>query len=406
MFPGKSHVPRDAIPVLDLAGLDTALLFRASRELGIFRLRGSGVDIASVLNASRALFAIPEAAKASAMGPGGGGGFRRGYIPLAGESGLAEYVELKEGFCYGFPHEDAADDGQRQLRAAASGAPVGSPLLAQNEWPARERELLGEAWRPTLLRFFNDSLRVSETLGRALSPLLGRRADFLANLSAGGELTSLMRLFHYYPTDHEPDLARGTPRIGSSPHTDWHLLTVVLQDTEGGLQAQRRDEARGEWLDIPAREGELIVILGDYMHALSGGATTSPVHRVLLPPPGHERYSFTFFHYPNYRATVPPDSARRAARRAVRRAGRARGGAWWQRWWQRRWRDVGAARGGSSGYNTLVDAADEFGTLSSRPWGEFLLDKWSGVASNRVADAGDGDVAVGGEERREAADEL
>ena len=91
----------------------------------------------------------------------------------------------------------------------------------------------------------------------------------------------------------------------------------------------------------------------------------SPIHRVLLPPAGAERFSFTYFAYPSYAASVPPDIARRAARRRRRRRRRQRG---------------------VLNINTLTaEGADGERMLSERPFGEILEDKWRGVASNRLA---------------------
>ena len=87
----------------------------------------------------------------------------------------------------------------------------------------------------------------------------------------------------------------------------------------------------------------------------------SPIHRVLLPPAGEERYSFTYFAYPSYAARVPPDVARRAARRRRRRRG-------------------------APSINTLTaEGAQGERMLSERPFGEILEDKWRGVASNKLA---------------------
>ena len=47
-----------------------------------------------------------------------------------------------------------------------------------------------------------------------------------------------MRLFHYFSPDRFPEVAPGANRTGSSPHTDWHLVTIVLQDETGGLQVR------------------------------------------------------------------------------------------------------------------------------------------------------------------------
>ena len=87
----------------------------------------------------------------------------------------------------------------------------------------------------------------------------------------------------------------------------------------------------------------------------------SPIHRVLLPPAGAERYSFTYFAYPSYAARVPPDVARRAARRRRRRRG-------------------------APSINTLAaEGAQGERMLSEQPFGEILEDKWRGVASNKLA---------------------
>ena len=71
-----------------------------------------------------------------------------------------------------------------------------------------------------------------------------------------------MRLFHYFAATHRPELGASTPRIGSSPHTDWHMLTVILQDDQGGLQVLSRSDGwlsrGGSWIDVPARDGELV----------------------------------------------------------------------------------------------------------------------------------------------------
>lgn len=180
-------------------------------------------------------------------------------------------------------------------------------------------------------------------------------------------------------------MAPGKPRIGSSPHTDWHVLTIVLQDTTGGLQVQ---DAYGEWRDVPARAGELVIIVGDYTQLLSDGRFRSPVHRVLLPPPGQERFSFTFFYYPSYDAPLPAAATRRAG------AAPRRSSSWRPSWLGGGGKPAagecgaegqGAAAAAANGtadtqYNTLLQAD----LVAERPFGEWLLDKWRGVVANRA----------------------
>jgi isopenicillin N synthase-like dioxygenase len=72
---------------------------------------------------------------------------------------------------------------------------------------------------------------------RSLSAALG---DATLPTVAGGESTSFMRMFHYLSSEQSADVAPHAPRIGSSPHTDWHVLTIVVQDETGGLQVRVR----------------------------------------------------------------------------------------------------------------------------------------------------------------------
>ena len=360
----SAPVVDDGVPLIDVANLtDVVQLRRAAMHLGIFRLSGHGVDVHGALNASRTFFAQPEEVKRSARSSTGAtGGFQRGYVPLAGESGLKDFVELKEGFCYGRapPALDAA--ATRRNRTACD------ELVSPNAWPVDD-VAVGAEWQRTLERAVDDSLALTNTLHAALSGAMGKPADFLAGLAAGGEDISLMRLFHYFSPDAHPQIAPGVPRTGSSPHTDWHLVTIVVQDTTGGLQA-RRPRPPYDWIDVPANEGELIVILGDYLSVLSEGLFVSPVHRVLLPTAPDERFSFTYFRYPHCAATAPTRAARRAeklARRAYR---------------ERRRHPEGSGR-----FNTLIAPQPDgagLTKLARQPWGELLIDKWNGVASNKV----------------------
>lgn len=369
----------DGVPLLDPSTPDgrQELLLAATR-LGVFRVRQpASVNGSAVLNAARAFFSQPDDVKRSARSASGAsGGFERGYIPLAGESGLRQFVELKEGFCYG--REGGVIRADAATKNATQDDTCESLLIKPNAWPVAPADMpssaVGDSWRHVILSFLEDCITLTDTLAVQLFRAVGKDPRAIAELARGGEDISLMRLFHYFRPTVAPDLAPGLPRTGSSPHTDWHLLTIILQDTTGGLQI-RRPEPPYDWIDVPAKEGELIVIIGDYLSALSDGRFISPVHRVLLPtseaPPDDERFSFTYFRYPHCAATVPSASASHAERRARRRAKEMK-------------RHLGS--GSAEAFNTLVRPApdgDGVGTLASNPFGQLLLDKWRGVASNK-----------------------
>lgn len=76
-----------------------------------------------------------------------------------------------------------------------------------------------------------------------------------------------------YPACPEPDLTLGLP-----PHTDYGMLTIILQN-HLGLQTMDRDE---KWHSVPLIEGALIVQLGDQMEVLSNGRYKSVLHRATV----------------------------------------------------------------------------------------------------------------------------
>ena len=110
--------------------------------------------------------------------------------------------------------------------------------------------------------------------------------------------TTWLRLLHYPSVaDHAPgDL------YGSAPHTDFGFITLLAQDSTGGLQVATPG---GEWIDVPPRKGTLVMNVGDMLHRWSNGLLRSTPHRVINRT-GKERYSCVFFFDPNVNTTVKP----------------------------------------------------------------------------------------------------
>ena len=161
----------------------------------------------------------------------------------------------------------------------------------------------------------------------------------IVNVSSDGDTISLMRLFHYFSSESilesklEPKsklesqsdishddqktqksdqkIQKSTEKtkvnIGSSPHTDWGLLTLILQDNIGGLQFYHNNI----WKDVPIVEYGLVVNGGDYLNLISEGIYHSPIHRVLCPPQGKERLSYVFFYYPGFYSKISMKNVRK-----------------------------------------------------------------------------------------------
>jgi len=87
---------------------------------------------------------------------------------------------------------------------------------------------------------------------------------------------TLLRILHYPPLtgEEKPNAIR------AAAHEDINLLTILPAANEPGLQVQEQD---GNWLDVPADFGNLIINIGDMLQEASGGYFPSTSHRVVNP---------------------------------------------------------------------------------------------------------------------------
>lgn len=122
----------------------------------------------------------------------------------------------------------------------------------------------------------------------------------------GDRSTSSVRLNHYPVGDPVPEEERdGLRELGDTAlghHTDPGVLTLLLQDMTGGLQAQ---SVSGEWVDIEPRRGTIVVNLADAMQVWTNDRYRAAVHRV-VPMTQTDRMSIPYFFNPPRSATVEP----------------------------------------------------------------------------------------------------
>ena len=252
----------------------------ACREFGFFYIRGHGVaeDLQTRLDSlARQVFALPTEHKAEIAMPHGGRAWR-GWVPLEGEltSGKAD---RKEGIYFGA--ELSPDDP----RVAA-----GTPLHGPNLFPAQVPEL-----RPVVLAYLDAMTALGHALVRGIGLGLGLDGDWFDRRLTADPLV-LFRIFRYPPADGRVD-----PTWGVAEHTDYGLVTMLLQDAAGGLQVH----APSGWIDAPPLPGTLVCNLGDMLERMTGGRYRSTPHRVRNIS-GEDRLSFPFFFDPAWDAEVLP----------------------------------------------------------------------------------------------------
>lgn len=161
-----------------------------------------------------------------------------------------------------------------------------------------------------------DFVETMGTFHRRMGALALRTAGLLHDvleLSEQGRKTvtgsphrSSVRLNHYTVGDPVPeDQREGLAELGQSAlgyHTDPGVLTMLLQDSVGGLQTRGQD---GEWVDVEPVPGTVVVNLGDVVQVWTNGQYKAAVHRV-QPMTTDRRFSIPLFFNPVRSARIEP----------------------------------------------------------------------------------------------------
>jgi isopenicillin N synthase-like dioxygenase len=205
-----------------------------------------------------------------------GGRAWRGYFRV-GDELTSGKPDQKEGLYFGA--ELAADD-PRVL--------VGTPLHGPNLFPAEP-----EGFREAVLEYMAALTGLGHRLIAGLALSLDLEESYFADHGTAEPLT-LFRIFNY-PPPADPTL------WGVGEHTDYGLLTILLQDDAGGLEVK----SRSRWVSAPPVPGSFVCNIGDMLDRMAGGLYRSTPHRVRNPAPC-DRLSFPFFFDPNFVAHVRP----------------------------------------------------------------------------------------------------
>jgi isopenicillin N synthase-like dioxygenase len=259
-----------------------AALDRACRETGFFVLVNHGVDRAlrtRLVDLAAEFFALDEREKSEIAMTRGGRAWR-GWFPVGGEltSGIPD---LKEGIYFG----EELDDADARVRA-------GVPLHGPNLFPRRPSEL-----RTTVLEYMDALTALAHAVMRGVAQGLGLRPDWFQR-ELTHDPTILFRIFRYPPV---PDASRSTDRgWGVREHTDYGLLTILMQDSTSGLHVH----TPSGWVAVPADPDAFVCNIGDMLERMTGGRYRSTPHRVQNTAEV-SRLSFPFFFDPSWDAVVP-----------------------------------------------------------------------------------------------------
>ena len=290
------------IPVIDLApwfGATAAgraavasAVAAACVDVGFFKIAGHGVPVETLAAAFAVMsdfFDLPTADKA-AVRPSDGMA-PRGWHALETKNlsrtiGLMTPPDLREQFYIGPLNPD---------RARLASIPDAAAFYQDNLWPAEPADLRDK---------YTALYCAMEILGRELMRIFAVALGldiFWFDTAIDNHFATLPANFYPVPVgDPQP----GQLRAGA--HSDFGSLTILaLNDAPGGLQVRTMD---GNWRDVMAEPGELIVNIGDMMQRWTNEHWRSTLHRVVNPPASarsaSRRMSIGYFLHPNYDATI------------------------------------------------------------------------------------------------------
>ncbi|KAI9148327.1 2-oxoglutarate-Fe(II) type oxidoreductase ppzD [Paramyrothecium foliicola] len=263
-------------------------------NVGFVKLVNHGIsedDIRRVFKWNKDFFALPLEKKNKAAHPVQPNP-HRGYS-YVGQEKLSRVRDYEKG------HRDAVE--VHDIKESYDQGPIDDQLYP-NRWPDEE-DLPG--FQQFMVSFYDTCHQVHLKILQALATGLGFKPSFLQDLCQ--ENTSELRLNHY-PKCQASAVQEGAMRI--SEHTDFGTLTLLFQDSIGGLEIEDQSKLGTYFPVEPQDQFEMIVNIGDCLQRWTNNKFRSTSHRVILSHNGsgliEDRYSVAYFAKPNRTQSVGP----------------------------------------------------------------------------------------------------
>lgn len=299
---GSLVLQMDSIPLIDVSSLfgpdsptraatDSAIR-DAAGELGFLVLTGLPETLrldAESRTQLLQIFSLPETSKRrlwrKASAPDNANVYR-GYFPI--DAGI-----IKEGIDIGPERRGAAPAPDALLEA--------TPLPEEMELPG---------WRAHMRRMFAELEQAGAVLLHSIARGLGLPQQTFEDAFRSGNSTFRLITYppwpavarqHGLPLRHVAGLDGSRRYDIGGEHVDSGFVTLLQQDSIGGLQARLRNQT---WVDVPPLDGSLVVNFGKLLERWTGGRIRATEHRVLGND--RERRSIPFFYEPRVDARIEP----------------------------------------------------------------------------------------------------
>jgi isopenicillin N synthase-like dioxygenase len=134
---------------------------------------------------------------------------------------------------------------------------AGTPLYAPNIWP----DMPG--FREAIEAYYGETFTLGMKILEGFALYLGKPADFFTQHFT--KPVADMVINHYLGAAglHISDRASG-------PHTDHGIVTILWQDSVGGLEVMGKD---GQWIGVTPLRGSYVINIGELMKRWTNGAS-------------------------------------------------------------------------------------------------------------------------------------
>jgi len=188
------------------------------------------------------------------------------------------YVEI------GVENVDDSQPGILDIKEAIDICVSDPHPLYENQWP--DEKYLPN-WRKNVELFVSKLSNIGYKLLCALSVVMGENVNYFEPYYRDCQ-SSVVRFLRY------PPRLEDTP-MGCGVHSDYGILTLLLQDDIGGLQILLKDK----WIDAVPIKDSLVINIGDCVEYLTNGKFKATKHRVINKSTTEERFVSLLFYEPN-----------------------------------------------------------------------------------------------------------
>ncbi|KAG0626843.1 hypothetical protein M758_2G155900 [Ceratodon purpureus] len=268
------------VPVVDLQGVDgerrhlvVQQIRRACEDWGVFQVINHGVPVAlltAMLQQAKEFFQLPVEEKRK--------------LSTTWVNQTTPQPVLLQGY-------SSKEYGKCFLQWGEQLRHIISPVWERNYelWPTNL-----PSYRETEEDYIAEQEKFVKHMMELISESLGLNKSAITDVFDGNYQRAL--LANHYPPSPDPSVS-----VGITEHSDFSIITVILQDTLG-LQAQARD---GGWRCVKPIRDALVVNLGDQLQILTNRKYQSGVHRATVDSE-NKRVSVNTFTNPLDDALVTP----------------------------------------------------------------------------------------------------